>query len=172
ASRTWRLNLPPPTPGGSIFPPPAPGGSLLALRTVEEPTEPRIALALGDRLELVASDPQSVAGGALFHLDPVLVDGGEALAALGAAHTGRFASLVRMGGRALPAELLERRLVALGVEAILLRLLLLAELLAEPVLVVIPHSLSPSRAGTWHVPSPAAAGPIRTPRSARSARRA
>src|SRR5207249_290600 len=104
------------------------------LGTVEEAAEPGLALARRERLELAPVEPDALAGRTLVDGDALVHDGGERLAA---ARAGQL-----LGIPAIP-EARKQLAVPFGEVAVLLRLLLLVQLLAEPVL-LIRHLLSSS----------------------------
>src|SRR5262249_46775666 len=112
-----------------------------AARAIEEPPQPRVLFPRRDLLELAAAEPHAVAGGAFVDLDAVQLDGGQTLAAARAAVARELTHLF-LAGRALGlAQALDRRLVLIGEEAMLVPLALVVELLGQVVL-LIAHGLS------------------------------
>src|SRR5262249_23434765 len=108
------------------------GRLLLELRTVEEPADPAVVLALGDDLELALVEPGAAVGGTLQHLDAVPLDGLQSRAAARAVaqrlldHVGPLDALEPCDGFAF----------LLGEEELLLALLPLLEAVSQTVLAV------------------------------------
>src|SRR5438552_3532195 len=105
------------------------------LRAVEEAPEPRLALARRQRFELAAVEPDAPARRTLVDGHVLIRDGREGLGAT------RTAEAVRR--LLVAAETRQELAIALGEEAVLVRLLLLMELVAEPVF-LIRHGSLPS----------------------------
>src|SRR5438552_12813711 len=106
------------------------------LRAVEEAPEPRVALARRQRFELAAVEPDAPARRTLVDGHVLIRDGREGL--------GATRTVESVGRRLLvAAETRQELAIALGEEAVLVRLLLLLELVAEPVL-LIRHGSPPS----------------------------